>query len=161
MAKGNVVPQGFTLASDTTKVGDVEYPIEYLQANALTAVLAYYKEQGHNGEEVLLGIWNSTNKQNASQGPKESIRKAIAEGTYKRGSGDEAVTFEGDEAVAAAIEDAQEATRTFVTGAPRQSEGFRKKDAHAMGERVTRAYVEKHGRPPTEEEVEAILADLI
>lgn len=151
MAKKSAVPTGFRLASGETTASGVTYPVEYLQADSLEAIRAYYESEGHNAEEVLLGIWNAANKQNATQSPKTAIRNALEEA-----NGDAEA-----EGVLKAVADAQESTRTFVTGAPRQSEGFTKKAAHEMGEKVARKFVEKHGRPPTDEEVDAILDELL
>lgn len=144
MSNGNEVPAGFRLESDTTKVSGHEYGVEFLQAESLEAILDYYEEQGLNPEETVRDIWNAANKQGATQGPKGSVRDALKSETYTRGSGDEAESFTGDQAVSEAVSDAQNSTRTHIIGAPRGSQsGPTKKQQAEFGQAVSKAMAEK------------------
>lgn len=144
MSEQNAVPEGFRLDSDTTEVGGLEYAVEYLQAESLRDILAYYAAQGQDGEAVVCGVWNAHNKQGAIQSPKAGIRKA-------QGAED------GD--VGLAISAAQETTRTFITGAPRQKlGGTTKTAARDMGVAIAEARAKK-GSGLSKAELDAIMAE--
>lgn len=148
MSNENAVPAGFHLESDTTTADGIEYPVEFLQADSVDAILAYYESEGNSraeAESILVGVFNSHNKQNATQGPKAGIRKAKSEA--------------GD--IDAAVAAAQEATRRFVTGAPRQSAGgVTKKAAGEMGIEIAKATAAK-GSPLTKAELDEIMSQYL
>lgn len=149
MANSNEVPAGFRLDTDTTTVGDIEYPVEYLQAETLDSLVEYYVGQGNSREKaeaIVVGVWNSHNKQGAIQSPKAGIRKAQDD-----------PEADVDEAIA----DAQTTTRQFVTGAPRQrTGGTTKKQAGEMGVAIAEATAEK-GSPLTKGELDEIMAEYL
>lgn len=65
-------------ASRSTKAGPVEYTVTFKQFESIDEARAAWKEKGHNPDEVLLGILNAAQEQNAKQGPKSSILTVIA-----------------------------------------------------------------------------------
>lgn len=126
------VPAGFKLEADDTTVSGREYPVEFLQAESLDAILAYYEEEGKNPEETVRDIWNSAQKQGAVQSPKSSVRETMDN------------TESTDADVEEAIENAQAATRAHVIGAPRGSRsGPTQKQAKNFGLAYAEAVAEK------------------
>ena len=137
---------GFRMERDETTASGITYPVEFAQADDLEVYRSYWAEQGHNPDEVLLGIVNAAQKQGATQGPKQSIRDAQNDP-------------EGD--VDAAVQTAQETTASYVIGAPRQrTGGITKKVQHEMGEEITRRVVEK-GEALTKDELAAIMDEYL
>lgn len=143
MPEQNEVPEGFRLESDTTSVGDDEYGVEFLQAESLDAILAYYEEHAdEDPREIVRDIWNSKQKQGQIQSPKSQVREA------QRG--------ESEKSVNEAISDAQETTRTGVIGAPRGSRsGPTQKQAQEFGQAIAQAQADK-GETLTQAELDEI-----
>lgn len=141
----NAVPAGFRLDSDETTANGITYPVEFLQAESLDAIVEYYVSEGNSPTEaanIVRDVWNAHNKQGATQSPKSAIRKAL----------------EAGESTEEAIEKAQETTREFVTGAPRQrAGGVTKKEAGNMGVEIAQARAAK-GSDLTKAELDEIIA---
>lgn len=160
MANEQKVPDGFVLKEGTTTADGVTYPVEYLQAENLEAILAYYEEAGEDAADVILGIWNSANKQGATQSPKTPLRKVLDEAS---GEGHDVSDY--DHAmevpeVAEAMAEAQNSTRTHIIGAPRgATSGPTKKSQHDFGEAVTTAMREKGG-PLTQKELDELAQEM-
>jgi hypothetical protein len=70
MADETQVPSGFRLESDTTSVGENEYPVEFLQAESLEAVLRYYEENAQGDPVEIVAV--------ADIDPDESRTKVIS-----------------------------------------------------------------------------------
>lgn len=139
--KKSEVPAGFALVDGTTKVSGIEFPCQYLQADDLGAYRAAWEAKGHDPDEVLLGLVNAAQKQNATQSPKEGIRDVLRKDDHTQADVDEA------------IGKAQESMRTFITGAPRERVGgMTKTAARTKGEAVLRAQAAK-GEALTPEEM--------
>lgn len=91
----------------TTKASGVEYEVLANQFESMDEAREYWEGEGENADEVNLGIVNAAMLQNAKQGNKGDVRKALA----SHGA-------DSDE-FAKAISDHQEASAKYVIGKPR------------------------------------------
>lgn len=142
MSNGFEVPAGFVYVEDTTTADGHTYPVEFLQAESLQAILDYYASEGLDAETVVRDIWNAANKQGATQSPKTPLRKALSEG----------------EGVEEAVASAQESTRTHIIGAPR---GRSTKSQHRNFGEALAEFVEENGRKPTPDELASMYESMI
>lgn len=90
----------------TTKAGGYEYEVSFQAFGSLEEARDIWAGKGDNPDEVLLSILNAQQEQNAKQGGKSGVLKAIRDG--------------GDaEAVASAVEAAQAYAAGYIIGSPR------------------------------------------
>lgn len=132
------IPEGFKLESETTKVGDVEYALQYPVATSLDAWRAYWESRGLNFEDTALKYINEIQTQRATQGGKGKVRDAAADP-------EKGITLE--QAQADAISKHQAQAAKFLLGKPREraAGGVTKKATADFGARVLQAMSAKGG----------------
>lgn len=131
-----------------TKAGDYEYEVTYQEFESLDEARAYWAEQGENPDEVLLGILNASQGQNAKQNGKEDVRKALKAGD--------------DEKLQEAIASHQKNALEYIIGSPRSVGPIKKKDATTMGVDLARKASQAGGVDNLdEEEMKAILKQFL
>ena len=107
----------------TTKAGGFEYEVSFQAFESLEEAQGVWAAKGDNPDEVLLGILNAAQEQNAKQGGKSGVLKVI------RDKGDA-------EAVTAAVGGAQAYAAGYIIGSPRGgtlTSGITKTAAKDMG----------------------------
>ena len=106
----------------TTKAGELEYEVTFNAFASVDEAESIWADKGLNPGEVVLAIINSAQEQNAKQGGKAPVLKAL--------KADDA------EALATAIQSAQEYAAGYVIGAPRGgtlASGMTKTQAKDLG----------------------------
>ena len=91
----------------TTKAGATEYEVTANQFESLQEGFEYWEGLGENADEVCLGIVNTAMLQNAKQGDKNDVRKALAS------------HGEGSDELDEAIVKHQASAAKYVIGKPR------------------------------------------
>lgn len=91
----------------TTKAGATEYEVNGNQFESLQEAFEYWEGLGENADEVCLGIVNTAMLQNAKQGDKNDVRKALAS------------HGEGSAELSEAIAKHQASAAKYVIGKPR------------------------------------------
>lgn len=135
-----VVPAGFSYTTETTKVGEVEYPVEYLTAKGnLQAWRDHFVASGVKPEDVdstIAKLIDEVQTQRATQGGKTAVRDA-----------------KDDAARAKAVAKHQANAKRFVLGAPRQRApgGMTQKKTADFGAAVISRMVAKGGMLSSEE----------
>lgn len=128
------LPAGFSYVRETTKVGDVEYAIEYpTSGGSLQAWLDHFRAQGLDPEKTAAEYIDEVQSQRASQGGKGAVRNAADE-VDEQGN----VVRSADEVRADAISKHQKNARTFLLGKPRTRAvgGVTQKKQQEIGARV-------------------------
>lgn len=150
------LPAGFSYVRETTKVGEVEYAIEYPQADTLDAWLDYWRGLSLDEKDTAKKYLNEIQSQRASQGGKGPVRDAADE---KDESGN--VVRSADEVRQEAITKHQNASRVFLLGKPRMRApgGVTAAKRKELGDAVMARAFEK-GAFPTQEEMEEIAKSL-
>lgn len=141
----------------STKAGDHEYSVTYREFESLDEVLATVD----GGADSVLGIVNSAQRQNALQGAKAEVLKAFNALQVAQQTGDENTVAEAEAALAEAEEKHRESALGYTIGKPRSgaSGGVTKKTQATLGERIT-AYVQEHGKPPSQAQMSEIMKEL-
>lgn len=115
----------------TTSAGIVkDYAVTIQQFESIDEAKAAWREKGLNADDVLLGIVNKAQEQNAMQGPKSGILEAVSkvrEALAKERGIKESDVPTGDilshADVVKAVAAAQETTSKYILGAPRATGG--------------------------------------
>lgn len=143
--------------SVTTRAGSHEYSVTYQEFETLDEV----RSTVDGGEDAILGIINASQRQNALQGPKAEVLKAVKALETATATGDEAEIASAEAALNEAEEAAREATGNYIIGRPRGGTGGKptKKAQASLGEAITQ-YVQDHGKPPSQAEMARIMAEL-
>lgn len=132
----------------STKAADHEYEVTYQVFESLDEARGFWSDQGENPDEVLLGILNASQAQNAKQNGKEEVRKALK-------TGDE-------EALQAAVAAHQKGALEYLIGAPRSTGPIKKKDATVMGTELAKKAAQAGGVDELDEdEMREILKQFI
>jgi hypothetical protein len=134
----------------TTETAGFEYEVTYRAFESVEEIL----QTVDGGEEAVLAIVNSAQRQNALQGGKSVVLtaiKALPEG--------EAPSLE-NEALATAIQKHRETALAYTIGKPRGATGgLTQKDKAALGTKVAE-YTISNGKPPSQREMQEIMAEL-
>lgn len=141
-----VAPEGYSTKTEKVTVGDdIEYEVQYLQADSLEAVQNYLTSQGVSDfDSWLLNIVNDVQKNRATQGGKSAVRAA-----------------KDADALAKAIANHQKNSIRYLLGKPRASgiAGVTVATQREFGTRMVAAIASK-GAMLTDEELEAIAKDI-
>jgi len=133
-----------------TAAGDLKYKVEVQQFDSLDEFSDLCETRGESPDDALLGILNAAQEQNAKQGNKEAVRKALREA-----DGDASA-----EPVQEAIVAHQTASAAYLIGKPRGPVGgVKKADRTDIGTAVVK-FTTEHGKPPSGDELAGIMAEL-
>lgn len=141
----------------TTKAGDFEYEISYKEFEDHAEILSTVE----GGDATVASIVNASQRQNALQGGKAEVLKAVNALKAAQDSGDAEAIAEAEAALDEAVNGHRETALGYVIGKPRGGAGGgpTKKTKASLGERITE-YTLTHGKPPSQKELADMMREL-
>lgn len=141
---------GFRFMADDTKSNGFAYRVHWQEAESLEAWRELFAERGHDPEASILDVLNYWQKGLAVQRPKNDsdVKDALD-------------AAEDAEDAEDAVRVLQTASATYFGDPPGASSSMTNKDRQEAGSKLEARFIEKHGRPPSQDELDEIIASLI
>lgn len=143
--------------TDNTSAAGFEYPITYREFESFEEL----ESTVDGGRATILQIVNASQRQNALQGAKDAVKKAVLALKAAEAGTDAEATEEARTALDEAVAAHQESALGYTIGKPRGGSGGgpTKATKATLGEKITE-YTISNGKPPSQKELAAMMEEL-